>query len=44
MKIGRKSEIYGSNFVYSYEDGNTSAPVKLKVNNVLSGIRSSETL
>ncbi len=42
--IGRRTEIYGSNFVYSYEDGDISAQVRLKVNNVLSGIKSSETL
>jgi len=34
--VERKSEIYSTNYVYSYEDGDINNVVKLRVNNVLS--------
>lgn len=42
--ISRGTPIFGDNFVYSYEDGNLSNVVSLRIVNVLSGISSSNAL
>jgi hypothetical protein len=43
-EITNKSEIYASNYVYSYEDGDLQTKVLLRIVNVLSGIDSSDNL
>ena len=42
--INRKSIVYSTNYVVSYEDGNLNSPVLMRVNNVLSSVESFETL
>lgn len=42
--IERASEIYSTNFVYSYEDGDDSKVVSLRINNVLSSFESDSTI
>ena len=42
--ISRKTLIYATNFVYSYEDGDKTKVVNMRVNNVLSSITSGESL
>lgn len=42
--IPRKSVIFSTNYVVSYENGDLNSPVVLRVNNVLSSIESPETL
>jgi hypothetical protein len=42
--ILRKTEVYSTNYVYSYEDGDATKLVILRLNNVLSSVTSEETL
>ena len=42
--ILRKTEVYSTNYVYSYEDGDATKLVILRLNNVLSEVASEETL
>jgi hypothetical protein len=44
QEILRKSVIYATNLVYSYEDGDVTKVVKLRVNNVLSTIKAENSL
>lgn len=42
--IPRKSAIFGTNYVYSYENGDETKVVTMRLNNLLSSVVSSETL
>jgi hypothetical protein len=42
VTISRASEVFGTNFVYSYEDGDETKLVVLKINNVLADIQTEE--
>lgn len=43
-ELSRKSEVYSTNYVYSYENGDITKEVVLTLNNVISKIDSQETL
>jgi hypothetical protein len=42
--VPRKQVIFGTNYVYSYEDGDETKPVIMRLNNLMSSIVSPETL